>query len=85
VSWKEQLLLLLLLPLRLVVIVGFKEGRTMRLNSLRRGEGLAVAITMMVEEADARDVVPGLATKADLGDGTTGDGDGHSRQREGSS
>jgi hypothetical protein len=40
----------------------------MRLGSLRRGEWLsiAVAITMMVEEADAQDVVPRLAAKADL-------------------
>jgi hypothetical protein len=39
-----------------------------RMGSLRRGKGLALAITMMVEEADAQDVVPRL------GDGTTGDG-----------
>jgi hypothetical protein len=48
------------------------------LGSLRRGKGLAVLISMMVEEADAQDVVPRLAAKADLvlGDGTKGGGDG---------
>jgi DNA-binding beta-propeller fold protein YncE len=47
------------------------------LGSLRRGKGLAVLITMTVEEADAQEVVPRLASKADLvlGDGTTGNGD----------
>jgi hypothetical protein len=47
------------------------------LGSLRRGKGLVVMITMTVEEADAQEVVPRLAAKADLvlGDGTTGNGD----------
>jgi DNA-binding beta-propeller fold protein YncE len=36
-----------------------------RLGSLRRGKGLAVMITMMVEEADAQQVVPGLPASAD--------------------
>jgi hypothetical protein len=46
-----------------------------RLGSLRRGKGLALLITMMVEEADAQQVVPGLAAKADLvlGCGIRGD------------
>jgi DNA-binding beta-propeller fold protein YncE len=66
---------------------GFKPGQTRmfvndnsreeeleveeRLGRLRRGKGLAVAITMMVEEADAQEVVPRLAAAADLvlGDG----------------
>jgi hypothetical protein len=48
-----------------------------RLGSLRRGKELAVPITMVVEEADAEEVVPRLAAEADLllGDGTSGDGD----------
>jgi hypothetical protein len=49
-----------------------------RLWSLRRGKGLAVMITMMVEEADAQEVLPRLAAEADLvlGDGTAWIGDG---------
>jgi hypothetical protein len=49
-----------------------------RLGSLRQGKGLAVLITMTLEEADAQQLVPGLAAKADLvlGDGTEGNGDG---------
>jgi DNA-binding beta-propeller fold protein YncE len=47
------------------------------LGSLRRGKGLAVLIMMMLEEADAQEVVPRLAAEADLvlGDGTEGSGD----------
>jgi DNA-binding beta-propeller fold protein YncE len=47
-----------------------------RLGSLRRGKGLAVMITVMVEEADAQEVVPRLAAEADLvlGDDTRGHG-----------
>jgi tripartite motif-containing protein 2/3 len=37
-----------------------------RLGTLRRGKGLAVLITMMVEEADAQEVVPRLVATADL-------------------
>jgi DNA-binding beta-propeller fold protein YncE len=71
---------------------GFKPGQTCmfvddnsreeeleygeRLGSLRRGKGLAVMITMMLEEADAQEMVPRLAAEADLvlGDGTAGRG-----------
>jgi hypothetical protein len=61
---------------------GFKPGQTRmfvndsreeeleeeeeRLGSLRRGKGLAVMITMLIEEADAQEVVPRLAAEADL-------------------
>jgi tripartite motif-containing protein 2/3 len=55
---------------------GLENGES--LGSLRRGRGQAVLITMMVEEADAQEVVLRLAGKEDLvlGDGTRGDGDG---------
>jgi DNA-binding beta-propeller fold protein YncE len=73
---------------------GFKPGQTCmfvndnsreeeledeeRLGSLRRGKGLAVMVTMTVEEADAQEVIPRLAAEADLvlGDGPRGTGDG---------
>jgi tripartite motif-containing protein 2/3 len=83
----------LVLKQRLAHDAGYKPGQTRMfvnddsreeeleeeegLGSLRRGKGLAVLITMMVEEADAQEVVPRLAAKADLvlGDDTTGNDD----------
>jgi DNA-binding beta-propeller fold protein YncE len=53
-----------------------ENGET--LGSLRRGEGLAVLITLMVHHTtDTQEVIAGLAAEADLvlGDGKRGDGD----------
>jgi hypothetical protein len=84
----------LVLKQRLAHDAGYKPGQTRMfvngdsreeeleeeegLGSLRRGKGLAVMITMTVEEADAQEVVPRLAAKADLvlGEGTAGNNDG---------
>jgi hypothetical protein len=52
-------------------------GNGERLGSLRREKGVKVMISMMIQEPDAQEVIPGLAPKADLvlGDGTRGRGD----------